>query len=1028
MRKHLIRILSACLMLLSMLANAQERNISGKVTDAKSGAAMQGVTVTNTKTNKGAQTDNAGNYTIAASTGDQLRFSFVGFVNQTITVGQGSTVNVALATADSELGDVVVTALGIKKQKRSVGYATNDVSGEKLAETQRDNFVNSLAGRLPGVTVTGTTGMPGASTNIQLRGVNSLSGSNQPLFVINGLPINNQTFNANNLVVQTENRTIDFSSRIGDLNPEDIESVTVLKGPEAAALYGIDAANGAIVITTKKGQAGAGKLSYSYNFGYEKVGNLPKFDRIYSRGQNGIASDNTFLSFGPKYAPTDTLYNNSDGFFENGMANKHSLSFEGGVDQFTYRLSGGYTTRKGVVPTTKYDRMNVSADLSSRLFKNKLKIDLNMQYVYTYNQKVSKGNNSFLLGILAWPADDDMRNYLNPNGTRKRLTTGTEIENPYFDVEKNELYDKGNRFVTNLGLNFDVNEWLSLNSRIGADVYGGFSSVFYHPESNRAGGSTGGSIDNANQTTRLITVQNFVQAKHKMFGNKLDITARLGNAIYDYDDNTYAVRGERLLDPDFNSLNNTDITSQRQRTTLSQKRVVGVWGTVDLAWQDWIYATVTGRNDWTSTLPDANNSFFYPSVSASFIASEFYKNTGLYNVINYLKLRASIAQVGKDARPYSLYPALEAQTTTGGGYGYGFTAPNPVMRPEKVTSRELGVEMQFFKNRVGLDVAVYKSTSVDQIINGLRISYGTGYILKNINGGELENSGIEAMLRVGVIQQKDFRWEISLNGFKTESKLTKMPDGVPEYYNSDTWLYGNVRNGARLNGPLTTLTAAREYQKNTAGQLLINPSTGLPLFTDYTIWPIAGDRNPDFRGGIGNTFNYKGINLNFNFDVRMGGDVYNATGLYMYTQGLHQRTIDNREVPVTFDGVMKDGLENTANPTPNNVVINPYYNNTFYTSSVIDQEFIERDVNWFRLRDITLSYNIPASWLKKSGFIKAANVGVTGTDLFMITNYSGGDPGVNGTTTATGGSGSSGIDYGNLPVSKTFNFTLRVSL
>jgi hypothetical protein len=453
-----------------------------------------------------------------------------------------------------------------------------------------------------------------------------------------------------------------------------------------------------------------------------------------------------------------------------------------------------------------------------------------------------------------------------------------------------------------------------------------------------------------------------------------------------------------------------------------------MFGSLDLGYDNWIYATVTGRNDWTSTLPEENNSFFYPSVSGSVIVSELYKGGEFSKIVNYIKLRGSIAQVGKDARPYSLYPALESQTTTGGGYAYGFTAPNPFLKPEKVTSKEIGAEIQFFKNRVSIDFAYYKSKSVDQIINGLRISYGTGFILKNINGGELENWGYEGLIKIGIMQRKDFKWELSLNGTTTDSKLTKMPAGVPEYYNSDTWLFGNVRNGARLGGPLTTLTAARNYVTNDAGALLINPANGLPIFQDNTIWPVAGDRNPDFRGGVGNNLTYKGINLNFLFDIRVGGDVYNATGLDLYNAGLHQRTIDDREVPVTFDGVLRDGKENTANPTPNNIVINPYYNNTFYSSSIIDQEFIERDVNWLRLRDVTLSYFLPQDWLKKQKVFKTASVGITATDLFMLTNYSGGDPGVNGTTTATGGSGSVGIDYGNLPVSKTFNFSIRVTL
>jgi hypothetical protein len=241
-------------------------------------------------------------------------------------------------------------------------------------------------------------------------------------------------------------------------------------------------------------------------------------------------------------------------------------------------------------------------------------------------------------------------------------------------------------------------------------------------------------------------------------------------------------------------------------------------------------------------------------------------------------------------------------------------------------------------------------------------------------------------------------------------------------------LYGNVRNGSRLGGPLTTLTGQFTYQYNNNGELLISPTTGLPLQTNNAIWPVVGDRNPDFRMGFYNSFTYSGFSLNFLWDLRKGGDVFNGTGLYLYNGGLHPKSIENRETSVTFNGVIKDGLENSANPTRNNISIIPYYNNTFYSASVIDQEFIEKDVNWMRLRDVTLSYNVPSKWLKARKLFKSANIGFTATDLFLFTNYTGGDPGVNGTTTATGGSGSSGIDYGNLPVSKTYNFNVRISL
>lgn len=1026
MRKKLqLIILFIALFLPGTYLFAQDKNISGTVLSDEN-SPLPGVTVSIRGTNNRTQTNNAGYYTILAKPGQQLVFTFVGFGARTFTVGNSATINVKMEPEDKQLGEVVVTALGINRSKRSLGYAANDVKGVELAQTQRDNFLNGLAGRVPGVTISGTSGMPGSSTSIQLRGVNSLSGSNQPLFVIDGLPVNNETFNANTMVMQTENRTVDFSNRIADLNPEDIESLTILKGPEAAALYGIDAANGAIVITTKKGKAGKGSLSYSFNYGIEKVGNLPELPNVYSRGDNGVPNVTSYRSFGPKYPQGTTFYDNINNFFRQGSVQKHNLSFEGGANGYTYRLSGGYSTRQGVVPVTKYDRLNISLTGTAQIF-SKLRAETNLQYINTKNIKVSKGANSFYISLLAFPADVDMRDYLSPAGARKRLFA-TDIENPYFDVNKNQLDDKGNRAISNVSLIYDPLSWLSLTGRVGIDVASQEYRILYHPESNRAGGNTNGSLDIANQTNRIITVQYYASVKESFLKNKLKTTLRVGNAIYDYDNRTFAMRGENFLEPNFNSINNTTTTTQRAKSVFAKKRVIGVFGDLSINYDNFIYVTATGRNDWTSTLPKENNSFFYPSLSTSIVFTELLKNSAITKVLTMGRLRGSIAEVGKDASPYSTNPALEAQGSTGGGFSYGFTAPNPLLRPEKVTSQEIGMELQFFNNRLGLDAAYYKTKSVDQIINGLRISYGTGFILKNINGGEIQNSGLELLLRGTPIQSKNFSWDASVNYTKTNSKLTKLPEGVTEYYNSDTWLFGNVRNGARLGGPLTTLTAFRQYQYNNAGQLLISPSTGLPFIQTFASWPVAGDRNPDFRMGISNSFTYKGLNLNFLFDIKKGGDVYNATGYYLYLIGKHPKSIENREKPLIFNGVFKDGLENTPTPTKNNISVIPYYNNTFYTSSVIDQEFIERNVNWVRLRDITLSYQLPAKLLSRTKVIRNANIGITATDLFMWTNYTGGDPGVNGTTVATGGSGSVGIDYGNLPIPKVFNFNIRIGL
>ncbi|MBA3674016.1 MAG: SusC/RagA family TonB-linked outer membrane protein, partial [Chitinophagaceae bacterium] len=918
MKKNLqFLILFIALFLTGTPLFAQEKNVSGTVLSDE-GKPLEGVTVSVRGTSRKTQTNSVGYYTILARTGQDVVFTYVGFGSQTISAGANTTVNLKMQPEEKQLGEVIVTALGIIKPTRSTGYATNNVKGEDIANTQRDNILTSLAGRIPGVTITQTTGMPGSSTSIILRGINSISGSNQPLFVVDGLPVDNQTLHGNNFVTKLENRNVDFTNRISDINPEDIESMTILKGPEAAALYGIDAANGAIIITTKKGKAGQGSISYSFNYGIEKIGRLPEIPHVYSRGANNVAT-NVFSYFGPKYPEGTQFYDNLEGFFRTGKVAKHNLSFDGGSDKFTYRLSSGFSRTEGVIPTTKYDRINVNLNTTAQIV-SKLKSEASFQYVYSYNDKVSKGANSFYLGMLSWPADNDMKDYLNPNGTRKRVTAGSEIENPNFDVTKNVLNDRSNRFITNLGLIYDPLKWLTLTGRVGVDVNSATSFFLYHPESNRT--SLGGSIDQGNYTNRNITIQYLATGRQSFFNNKLKSTLRIGSTIYDYNFYINSVKGERFIDPNFKSLNNTDPTSQRQFYNSSRKRLLGVYGNLDLNYSNFLYLTLTGRNDFSSTLPKGNNSFFYPSASLAFIFTELLKNVNI-GPLNFGKLRLSAAQVGKDALAYSLNSGLESQGTTGGAYSYGFTAPNPVLRPEKITSKEIGLELQFFKNRLAFDGSYYRSKGVDQIINGLRISYGTGFILKNVNGGEIENWGTELLLRGTPIQKTNFNWDISINYTKTGSRVNKIGEGTPEYYNSDTWLFGNVRNGSRVGGPLTTFTASQSYETNAKGDILISPTTGLPLQVNNSSWPVVGDRNPDFMIGLINKFNYKGLGFSFLWDIRKGGDVFNATGEYLYLRGLTTRSIEERESFVVFPGLLKDGLENSANPTKNNIAIYP---------------------------------------------------------------------------------------------------------
>ncbi|WP_460984101.1 SusC/RagA family TonB-linked outer membrane protein [Spirosoma fluminis] len=1008
---------------------AQNRTITGKVIAVEDNVAIPGASVVVRGTTRGTTTDANGNFRIQADKGQVLRVSFIGTTTQDVTIGNADVINVSLKQEANALNEVVVTALGIKREKRQLGYAVTEVGGQELAQTQRDNFLNALQGRVPGVQVATTSGLPGSSSQVVIRGINSISGNNQPLFVIDGMPISNRTAESNNFVASKnsstsfENRTVDFSNRAADLNPNDIESITVLKGPEAAALYGVEAANGAILITTKKGRNGQGRVSYTNSFTWQQItqNRLPQVQQVYSQGTNGTAQNNTFNYFGPAYPEGTQFYDNVNNFLQTGFGQRHNLSFDGGTDRYTYRLSAGYTSTKGVIPTTQYDRLNLTLAGTAKI-SDKLTAESTIQYINTANTKVSKGQNSFLLGMLQWPANNDMSNYLNVDGTRRRITGSAEIENPYFDVNKNQLTDRGDRAITNIGLNYAATDWLTFNGRVGLDVYSTQYLIKYHPESNRAGGTIGGSLDQSTDNNRTLTVQYFATAK-KQF-NKLSTSFRVGQAIYDYRYNALSTRGEKFLDPNFTSINNTDPLTQKSLSALQQRRLIGVFGDLTLGYNDLFFLTVTGRNDWSSTFPKESRSFFYPSASASFVFTELVPEGRFRNALSYGKFRISAAQVGKEAPVYATSQAYESQTTTGGGFSYGFTAPNPFLVPEKVNSFETGIELKFFNGRLGLDAAYYCTKSTNQIIKDLRISYGTGFILKTINTGDLWNDGVEISLNAEPVRSGNFNWNTTLNFTKTNSRLLSLPVGLTEFYNSDTWVYRNIRNGVRVGGPLTSLTGDT-YVRNNQGQILINPLTGLPYIE--TAWKQVANRNPDFVLGFLNTFTIKNnLSLSFLLDIRKGGDVYNATEEFMFRQGLSKNTLD-RTTPRVINGVLKDGLENTATPTKNTVQLIPYYNSEYYTAFA-DEDFIERNINWMRVKDVTLRYNLPASLLNRSRAFKTASVFFTGTDLLLLTNYTGGDPGVNASNSVTGGSGGFGIDFGNLPLPRTYNVGLTIGL
>jgi len=1012
------------LMLVAGPAFAQQRTITGKVT-SEQGTPLSGVSVTVKGTTTSTATNPQGDYSIAATAGQVLQFRLIGTALAERSVGTEDVINVQLRRVALDLDAVVVTALGENASARSLGTAQQSVRGVEIAQTQRENFFNALSGRVAGLDVTSTSGVPGASSSIVIRGISSISSSNQPLIIMDGLPVDNRTVNTallasdKNSTTAFSNRGVDFSNRASDLNSQDIETLTVLKGPEAAALYGIDAANGAIVIKTKRGRLGGG-VQYSTSVRVERTTARYPLQRVYGLTTNVSGANASLQYFGAPYPAGTRFYDNLDGFLRTGFSQNHNLTFSGATADNTinYRLSTSFDKEEGVVRSSSYSRANVTGSSQARI-NSWLTTDLSMIYSYVNNDQVYKGDIGPLMGLMLWPQNDDARNYLTPAGTRRLVTVigaGTELDNPYYNVAKNKLNAKTNRLIANVGLIVTPFSWGNIKTNLGTDAYTSQNQALRDPLS-ATGYTFNGLLDQADVITRNLNALTVLNVYDHPLTSSISISGLVGNQVSDLKMTSDAQIGIGFMDPNFVSMNNTQTRSNSN--TIEQRRLVSLFGQAVLNYKDYWYVTVTGRNDWTSTIPRPRNSFFYPSISSSFVFSDAFPSVRRFVTG---KLRIGYAAVGKDARPYAYSPALESKTTSYGGYGYGFWGPNLKLKPEFKRSVEGGVELSFFNGRLGLDATAYRAVTKDQIVNDIRGPYATGFILFNLNGAATRSRGLELTVRGTPVSRPSFSWDMTLNWNSAGAIVTHLPNGIPESYVSDTWLYGNVRNGTQVGLSTMSLTGFF-YLRNNRGQLLIDPATGLPIRSSAVSANFVDggyDRQPDFTIGVGNTFRYKRLSLDFLLDIRKGGDIFNATEHYLTTRGLSTETLD-RDQPRVIDGVLRDGKENSANPTPNNIVFVPSVQTQYYTN-MSEELFIEKDINWLRLRDITVRYEIPGTFLKA----RTASVFLTGTDLFIITNYTGLDPIVNGNTAAVGGSGAVGIDFGNFPMPRGVNFGISV--
>lgn len=1018
----------------SLPSFGQSQTVTGTILDADKKIPLSGVTVRVNGTNTVTQTNESGVFTIKASTGQTLVISSVGFTTQRVTAASGK-MQISLKTEVTELDEVVV-AMDIKRKPRELGYSVQKVTGKEIAESQRENFVNSLQGRVAGVSITPTGGQAGASSTIVLRGFNSMALSNQPLFVIDGIIVDNQTLNETSnggsqlgLASDKPNRTNDYTNRIADINPNDIESVTVLKGPEATALYGSQASSGAIVITSKKSKSdGRVGVTYDNSFRWQVLNRFPSVSSRYSQGNNGVNDNNIFTYFGPAFGSDVKAFDNLHNFFQTGFAQTHNISMEYGKKNVSWRLSGSAFDQKGVVPNNNFSKYNFRLSNTTKIGKY-IDVSPSLSYIRSTNDKPLRGAGSYMLNLMVWPIENDIRNFVDENANKIKFGNN-EYDNPVFNTVFNRSRDVTDRFIATLGININPTPWLTISGRFGYDTYRskGFSLI---DSSSSLALSTKGQQDNYYRN--YFGYNHTVTATAKKTIGKFSGRLLVGNMWQDYRTEQYAVSGTFLKGGYANGSDSNNTApagrvrlSNAQRTggyNYSLSRQAAYFGEVSLSYKNLAFVSYSHRFENSSIFPKDFRNYNYPAGSMSLIMSDILPFIKKGDVISYMKLRGSLAQTARSSSPYANQSVFNFVLSSGGGYAYAFNNNNFFLEPERQKTYELGAEFKLFKNKINLDVTYYNTLNEKQIAENFRASYATGYVLNTLNVGSTRNTGIEISLDATPVQSKNFSWNFRLNFNRMRNEVLTLPDNVPEFYISDTWLYGNARGGLIKGGPSTSITAYG-YARNNNGDVLIDPANGLPLVDAN--FKVRGDRNPNYTLGILNNLRYKNWSLSMLWDLKVGGDVFNGTDMFLTLRGKSTRT-DDRKTPRVVQGVLRDGLENSATPTKNSIVVIPYDLQTYYTSRMPEEEFIQKNVNWFRLRDITLNYTLPPNAIKKYPFLKSLGFFVTGNDLILITNYLGADPAVSGNTAGTRGVGGFGFDYGNIATPISINVGLKAN-
>jgi TonB-linked SusC/RagA family outer membrane protein len=1047
---------------------AQTKVITGTVTSAVEGEGpIPGVTVQVKGTTVGAVTDLNGKYSITVpENAATLVFSYIGMKTQEIEIAGRSVIDCVMQADILGLQEVLVTAVGISRERRELGYNVQTVTTEAISAKPNADLVNSLAGRTSGVQITSSAGDAGASTYMTIRGAHSITGNNQPLFVVNGMPIISGGGGGGVDGVTTSSRSI-------DLNPDDIESISILKGGAATALYGVRAANGALIITTKSGRSLTNrKIEFHTSVGFDQVSQLPPRQKIFAQGLDGVwAGGNTF-SFGPKIAdlvydgdtnykwdPKGRLVAKGTGngapaqyydpykFFQTGTTLSNNLSVSNGNDLGNYFFSVSNLTQEGVVPNNKFGRTTLRLNASTNLSKS---ITLGADFAFTNStaNQIQKGSNvsGIMLGLLRTASTfDNSAGYIFPDGTQRNYRNGGGYDNPYWVSNMIAYKENVNRFTGSTNLSVKFTDFLKLTYTGGLDWYTrrynnrfainsrAYPAGYYDEYMNYAG------IFNSD------LLLNF----DKDFGQNLNIQATLGNNLYSTFSKYLYGDATGLEIADFYQLSNSPTNTVS--TGVSNYRTAAFFGDVQLSYLRMIYFGITGRNDWSTTMPKANRSAFYPSVSLGFVFTEIGGLKG-NKVLNYGKLRASAARTANIAGPYNT-SNYYTQAGSGDGWTNGVVFPymgqtgfalstglgNPDLKHETQDSWEVGLEMQILQGKIGIDGSYFHNLNKDLLMS-VPIAASTGFSSVYLNAAEMETKGFEISVDASVISSGNFSWNILANFSKIKSVINKLAPGVDNLF-----LGGfTVPQVRAVAGEQYGSIFGEDYYRDSNGNLLVNDDPtdnfrdGYPWTNSGLMVPI-GNTAPDWTANITNTFSYKGISFSFLWDIKKGGMMYNGSRFAMGYFGTSEATA-KREVYYTPEGTIDFDLT----PAENIVVFDGVYGHLDadggpvsdgvknVTPVVLDQDWFlgmgsnfgggpssaaMEHTDWLRLRDVTLSYTLPIKWK----VMKSSQIYFTGRNLLLFTPYTGIDP----ETNLQGASNAQGMDYFNNPGTKSYMFGLK---